>query len=728
MKYNPRVDISILEKAIHFSRECHQGQCRASGEPFFIHPYNTAEELAELKMDVKTIAAGLLHDVVEDTKCSRDNLIENFGKEIAELVDGVTKLSKISAKSREERQAENIRKMLFAMTKDIRVIVIKLADRLNNMRTIEHLPPRKQERIATETLEIYAPLAHRLGMYRYRMELEDLAFKVLDPAIYLELKRAVEESIVKRRQPINEASEILDVHLKEAGIKATIEGRRKHLHSIYTKMQKQGKDLDQIYDIVALRIITDSVEYCYGALGIVHKIWKPMPGRFKDYIAVPKSNAYQSLHTVVVLASGIPLEIQIRTRLMHEVAETGVSAHWHYKADGSPDEELRIKLSWLRQLIEWHREVKDSIEFMDRLKMDLFQDEVFVFTPRGEVIDLAAGSCPVDFAYRIHTEVGHRCTGAKVNGKIVTLDYKLQTGDMLEILTQKNSNPSRDWLEFVHSPRSKEKIRQWFRKQEKDQNIKKGQELLAAELNKVYNQTKKHKIIEKKDISQKRLIQPGRFDKILDGFKLGHRNELFLAIGGGAITPLSVVYALYPKVKELFNRELQRKQEEEEARKRKELEQKPRKSSVGGVSVRGIRNMLVKFAKCCNPVPGDKVVGFTTRGYGLSIHRSDCHNVNMEKDPDRWMEVEWENAQQEDSYYVKLKIKSFDRPNLLSNITNIISNLNIYIYSVKAYADQDNMARINLVLSVKNLSHLNTLMNNIKRIPGVIEVVRVSSG
>lgn len=728
MEYNPRADISLVEKAIRFSKEYHQGQCRASGEPFFIHPYQTAEELIELKMDIKTISAGLLHDVVEDTSCSREKLVEEFGEEIADLVDGVTKLSTISFKSREERQAENIRKMLFSMTKDIRVIVIKLADRLNNMRTIHHLPPRKQERIARETLEIYAPLATRLGMYRYRMELEDLAFSVLDPRVYEELEKAVDLSIDRKKQPIIEARDILNSHLAEAGIPVTIEGRRKNLHSIYAKMQKQEKDIDQIYDIVALRIVTNTVENCYGALGIVHKFWKPMPGRIKDYIAVPKSNAYQSLHTVVVLGSGIPLEIQIRTKLMHEVAETGVAAHWHYKEDGSADDELRVKLSWLRQLIEWHREVKDSFDFIDTLKMDLFQDEVFVFTPNGEVIDLAAGAGPVDFAYRIHTMVGHRCTGAKINGRIVPLDYKLQNGDMVEILTQKRPNPSRDWLEFVHSPRSREKIRLWFRKQEKEDTLKKGQNLILTSLNEVYQQTRSQKIIDRKDLSVKKLSAPGRLDKILDEFKFGHQNELFLAVGGGTVSPLAVVYALYPKAKALADQELRKHQEEEEEKKLKKMEERKQKRSVGGVSVKGIKNMLIKFAKCCNPVPGDKIIGFTTRGHGLSIHRSDCHNVKRGKEPERWMDVEWEGgAKQDESYYVKLRIRSFDRPNLLTNVSSIISNHNIYVYSVKAYADQDNLAQLNFVLSVKNLSQLKTLMSHIRRIPGVIEVTRVTS-
>lgn len=715
-KYNPQADLTLVEKAYHKAAAAHADQLRQSGEPYITHPLAVAYILAQLELDLVTIAAALLHDVVEDTGVSLEEIRQEFGEEVALLVDGVTKLSRIEYRSKEEQQAENWRKMLLAMARDIRVILIKLADRLHNMRTLKFQSPRKQKEIAAETLEIYAPLANRLGIFRMKWELEDLSLRYLEPEMYYELVERIAKKRTEREALINQVIQELSERLQAVGIKAEISGRPKHFYSIYKKMWQQQKDLSEIYDLIALRVIVDNVKDCYGTLGIVHTLWTPVPGRFKDYIAMPKQNMYQSLHTTVIGPNGEPLEVQIRTWEMHRTAEYGIAAHWRYKEGIKEQGEMDEKLAWLRQILEWQRELRDAQEFIENLKIDLFDESVFVFTPKGDVIELPAGSVPIDFAYRIHTDVGHRCVGAKVNGKIVPLDYKLKNGDIVEIITSRQAAPSRDWLQLVQTPQAKNRIKQWFKREKREENILRGRELLEKEARKAG--------LELEDIKQERLHE------ICRKFTVSSAEDLLAAVGDGTFTAVQVLN----KIKEV-------KEEREKAQRPKtaasELQEaqdavKPWKGggqANQGIMVRGVDNLLVRLARCCSPVPGDPIVGYVTRGKGVSVHRADCHNVVnfQETEKERIIEVTWEQGYT-DNYQVKLEIAAMDRAGLLSDVMAVLSDLKISANSVSARSLRNNQAAIELVLEVKGLEQLNYIINRIRKVRDVYEIRRTAPG
>lgn len=698
--------LEVIERAFEFSRHAHLGQQRASGEEYIQHPLSVAMILAELEMDVDTIAAALLHDVAEDTHVKIEDIRAEFGPEIALLVDGVTKLSKLEFKTPLEEQAENFRKMFLAMAEDLRVIIIKLADRLHNMRTINHLDETRQKRIAQETLEIYAPLAHRLGMWRFKWELEDLAFKVLMPQQYHALAEGIARQRAEREALIEQVTATLREKLAELGIKGDVQGRAKHFYSIYKKMQEQQKELKDIYDLIAVRVIVNTVRDCYAVLGAVHTLWKPIPGRFKDYIAMPKSNMYQSLHTTVIGPDGEPFEIQIRTWEMHRTAEYGIAAHWRYKEGKKGDKQLDEKLAWLRQVLDWQRELKDAREFMESLKIDLFDDEVFVFTPKGDVIDLPAGATPLDFAYQIHTDVGHHCVGVKVNGKLVPLDYELKNGDIVEILTSKQSSgPSLDWLNLVKTSTAKNKIRQFFKRQRREESIARGKELLEKEARRL-------------GLDFRALTEEAILDEVRKKLNLNTPEDVFAAVGYGGVTPQLVVSKLK---EELLRRtpvlELKRVVAEEARR------AKPKPGQ--GVSVKGLCNVLVKFAKCCNPVPGDPIIGYITRGRGVSIHRVNCPNVMVyAKEPERLIEASWQ-AEPQFSLPVDIAVRGFDRPGLLSDVAAAVADLKSNILSARARTTAEGTAIIEMTVEIRNLAHLQQLITKISKVKDVLSVLRV---
>mgnify|MGYP006278212541 FL=1 len=693
-------DLDIVKKAYEIASEAHEGQFRVSGEPYVEHPINVAYILADLGLDIISISAALLHDVVEDTKFTREDIEEMFGDEVALLVDGVTKLTKLDFKSKEEHQAESLRKMFLAMAKDIRVVLIKLADRLHNMRTLEHLGREKQIFKSEETIEIYAPLAHRLGMSRMKSELEDLSFYFLQPDVYDELKKKLKENRSSRNRNIQNAITTLRENIEEQKLDAEIYGRSKHLYSIYQKMQRKEVDFSEIYDLTAVRVLVDSVRECYQVLGVVHEIWKPMPGRFKDYIAMPKSNMYQSLHTTVIGPSGDPLEVQIRTHEMHKTAEYGIAAHWRYKEGKTDKDDYEEKLSWLRQLLEWQKDLQEPQEFMKALKIDLFQDEVFVFTPKGDVMSLPRGGTPIDFAYHIHTEVGHNCVGAKVNGKIVPLEYELNNGDIVNIITSKKSTgPSRDWLKYVKTSTARSKIKRWFKKQQRDEIIRRGKELLNREFE------RQHIDLSGKDKDEE-------LQRIAEELGENNRENLLESIGYNNISVKQVINKLDI--------------EEEEEVSLEDLQTAPStKSSDKGVKVKGVDNLKVRTAKCCNPVPGDKIVGYITRGRGISIHRKGCPNLKslMENEEERIIDVEWDQ-QRSESYVVDLNIEAVDKSALLNDITRLIKNEQIKLLSVNARADKYGKAYINLSLELSSIEHMKDIMNKIKEISGVLSVQR----
>lgn len=710
--YNPEADLDLLRKAYHFADLLHAGQKRFSGDPYIIHPVAVALILAELELDMDTLVAGLLHDTVEDTGVTLEDLQENFGVDIALLVDGVTKLNRLQFQSKMERQAENLRKMFLAMAKDIRVVLIKLADRLHNMRTLQYHQPRKQQEIALETVEIFAPLAHRLGIYRLKWEMEDLAFRYLNPEKFAELSDLVAKTRDKREEYIRNTIVILREKLAEVKIYTEIQGRPKHLYSIYQKMQQQQLDFHEIYDVMAVRVLVNTVRDCYAVLGIVHTIWVPLPGRFKDYIAMPKSNLYQSLHTTVIGPQGDPLEIQIRTREMHRTSEYGIAAHWRYKEGGRVGESDR-KLNWLRQLLDWQKEVKDAGEFMETLKIDIFSDVVFVFTPKGDVIELPAGSRPLDFAYRVHTQVGHKCVGAKVNGKIVTLDYGLKNGDIVEVLTSKQSRgPSYDWLKIVKTPQAKNRIRQWFKKEHRDENIIRGREALEREI--------KKQALEPEIIKSDRLLEYGR------KMNLAGLDDICAAVGNGDVAASNLVN----KLREELSREARKGLAEE--RLQDMLQETRVKPSWGkptqGIRVRGVDNLLIKLSHCCNPVPGDEIVGYVTRGRGVSIHREDCHNVGaLLNDPDRLVEVAWDKDFHS-PFQVKLEIESVDRAGLLNDVMAILTELKLSSPWVSARGRKDHSAVVDITLEVKDMDYLDYLISRLSRVKDVYNVRRTGAG
>ncbi|MEQ8173554.1 MAG: bifunctional (p)ppGpp synthetase/guanosine-3',5'-bis(diphosphate) 3'-pyrophosphohydrolase [Syntrophomonadaceae bacterium] len=710
-KYDPTADAGLIKRAYEYALQAHTGQKRFSGEPYIIHPVEVALILTEIEMDVPSICAALLHDVVEDTDASYTNILGEFGEEIASLVDGVTKLSRIDFKSREEAQAENLRKMFLAMAKDIRVILIKLADRLHNMRTLNFQPERKQKEIALETMEIFAPLAHRLGIFRFKWELEDLAFAYLDPEMYYEIARRLKAKRREREDYVHDLIEQIRNGLRQIGIEADIEGRPKNIYSIYKKMIKQNKDIDEIYDKIAIRVLVNDVRECYGVLGIIHTMWKPLPGRFKDYIATPKPNMYQSLHTTLIGKGGEPFEVQIRTFEMHRIADSGIAAHWRYKEGVNPkDRKFDEKLSWLRQILEWQQEIKDTREFMESLRIDLFDDTVFVFTPKGAVIELPKGACPVDFAYRVHTEVGHKCSGAKVNGRIVPLDYPLENGDIVEVMTSKNSpGPTFGWMDFVKTSSAKSKIRQWFNREKRQMNLVKGHDLLEREL-------------KKKSLSTKEFFKEDRLLEVAKRFSHLTVDDLLAAVGDGAVTATQVIN----KQKEIFFQ--QAPVEDMFKVPLTPPSALPRSKETTALRVRGVDDVAIRLARCCNPLPGDDVLGYITRGRGVSVHRRDCpnmiHYLRMEKD--RVLEVEWADAS--GVYNVELEVSAFDRPRLTTDVLNEIADARVQINSVYSRATKNNLALMNFKLEINDLGRLQAVIHRIQKVKDVIEVRRVLPG
>ncbi len=694
---------AMVERAYDVARRAHSGQRRESGESFISHPLGVAKILAELGLDLTTIVAGLLHDVVEDTAVTLAEIRELFGEETAALVDGVTKLSRLDFASREEQQAETLRKMFIAMAEDIRVVLIKLADRTHNLRTLHYLDSRRQQEIARETMEIYAPLAHRLGIYKIKWELEDNAFRYIQPGAYYGLVDKLAKKRREREQFINRLINIIQKRLEAVGMTAEISGRPKHLYSIYYKMKEQDKDLSEIYDLTAIRVIVDSVKDCYGVLGTVHAIWKPIPGRFKDYIAMPKPNMYQSLHTTVVAAENELVEIQIRTWEMHRTAEYGIAAHWRYKEKITDEREFDQKLAWLRQLLEWQQDYRDARDFIENLKLDLFADEVFVFTPRGDVIDLPAGSIPIDFAYKIHTDVGNSCTGSRVNGRLVPLDYILKTGDIVEIITGKHSSPSRDWLNMVKSAQAKTKIRGWFKRERREENIEKGREMVERENRRL-------------DFDLRQLLKSDLVEEVAGKFNLQSADDLYAAVGYGGITVRQVI----GRLREEYRRKYGVKEDPlPEVR----PERRP-PDAAPGVVVEGIDNILVRFARCCNPVPDDDIAGLVTRGRGVSIHRCDCPNLKAYRpDGGRLLGASWEDHA-ERAYQVTVEVSAHDRTNLLADVTAAISECKIQITAVNGRTEADSTATIHLTLGVKDRRQLEQVMNRIKRVKDIYSVRR----
>ncbi|WP_407681689.1 RelA/SpoT family protein [Pseudalkalibacillus salsuginis] len=709
--YLPKKDTDFLQRAYVFARDAHEGQFRKSGDPYIDHPVEVADILVNLEMDAPTIAAGFLHDVVEDTDVTLEELTETFTEEVAMLVDGVTKLKKIKFKSKEEQQAENHRKMFVAMAQDIRCILIKLADRLHNMRTLKHMPKEKQIQKANETLEIFAPLAHRLGISTIKWELEDVALRYLNPQQYYRIVNLMKQKRNEREQYVQEVIDDIQSKLSEVNIDADIWGRPKHIYSIYRKMTKQNKQFNEIYDLLAVRVIVDNIRDCYAVLGIIHTCWKPMPGRFKDYIAMPKANMYQSLHTTVIGPKGDPLEVQIRTEEMHRVAEYGIAAHWAYKEGiNNENHTFEEKLTWFREILEWQNDATDAEEFMESLKVDLFSDMVFVFTPKGDVIELPSGSVPLDFAYRIHTEIGNKCIGAKINGKMVPLDYKLKTGDIVEVLTSKHSyGPSQDWLKLTQSSHAKNKIRQWFKKEKRDENVAKGRDLVEKEI--------KNDGYELKDI-----LTQENLNRVAQKYNFSNIEDMYAAVGYSGITASQIATRLADKVRK-------KKDQETESlihsiNETKSTPQK-RKTEVG-VQVKGIDNLLIRLSKCCNPVPGDDIIGYITKGRGVSIHRKDCPNIRVEDDESRFLPVEWEGSTgQSKNYSVDIEINGFDRRGLLNEVLQAVAETKTNISAVSGRSDRNKMATISMTISIHNVSHLQKVVERIKRIPDVYAVRRV---
>jgi GTP pyrophosphokinase len=695
--HNPQADLSAIERAVEMAVQAHGSQVRASGEPYVTHPIATAEILAELGMDPVAIVAGVLHDVPEDTEYALADIEERFGQEVAHLVDGVTKLSKFSTLSHEQQQAENIRKMFLAMAEDIRVVLIKLADRLHNMRTLAALPIEKQVRIARQTLEIYAPLAERLGIWQVKWELEDLSFKVIEPEAFRELAGLLDTRRKGREGYIERAIAELEPRLRDAGISADLQGRPKHIYSIWKKMQRKSAEFGEIYDVYAIRILVEDLRDCYAALGIVHALWRPIPGQFDDYIAVPKNNLYQSLHTAVIAIDGKPLEIQIRTQAMHQVSEVGIAAHWRYKEGTKSDRNYDAKLAWLRQLMDWQRDVADATEFVEGIKLDIFQDQVFVFTPKGEIKDLPAGATPLDFAYRIHTDVGHRTIGSKVNNRLVPLDYRLKNGDIVEIVTTRSEHgPSRDWLNVVRTGHAREKIRQWFKRQERDENIVHGRESLDRELRR---------------LARTSLSALGH-DRILEVAKQFNHDTLddFLAaVGYGAVSAQSVVMRLGV----VDDAQLQLPS----------VAPPIQPAKAGGVRVKGVGDLLVRFARCCHPIPGDPIQGFITRGKGVTVHLRSCPTVINEREVTRLIEVEWESVPAQ-TYPIAIRVEAYDRTGLLSDITQVVAEAKVNILAANVSVGPDHVAVVRATLQVASVSQLARVLSRVEQLKDVLSVSR----
>lgn len=716
---NDNYNMDLIGKAFDTGRTLHDGQLRKSGEPYFIHPVAVSKILASLGMDDETIVGGLLHDVVEDTEYTREQLVEDFSEEVALLVDGVTKLGSIKFDSKEEQQAENLRKMFLAMSKDIRVLIIKLADRLHNMRTLEFMRAEKKIEKSRETLDIYAPLASRLGIYAVKFELEDIALMYLQPEEYDKLKKDISEKKEQRLEFINQVIDEIKEALDDMNMKYEIYGRSKHLYSVYKKMKLQNKQLDEIFDLTAVRVIVEDVRDCYAVLGQVHTMWNPIPGRFKDYIATPKPNMYQSLHTTVLGDNGEPFEIQIRTYEMHRVAEYGIAAHWKYKEGNTKGDQNNdeMKLAWVRQTLEWQKEMKDPKEFMEALKMDLFASQVFVFSPKGEVIDLPSGSTPLDFAFKIHTAVGCKCVGAKVNGKMVTIDHPLNNGDIVEIITSSNSSgPSIDWLKMVKSSHARNKIRQWLKKENKSDDVDRGKDALD-------------KMIRKRGYEPQQIAKVQYLNKAMKEMNIATVDELYAQISRGGTLLSKLVNLLVG----YFTEDKRIEQKKEEEKQKKLLENNERKEKIQryqrenpGIVVKGMDNLMIRVSRCCNPVPGDDIVGFITKGRGISVHRKDCSNVVSlpEAEKARFIDVEWEDLKFGKSYNTDICIVAADRKGILADLSRVCEDMDVHISGVNAKSGKDGLANITMTLSITSTHQIHRLLRQLRQVPNVSNVFR----
>lgn len=722
LSINPKYDAELIGKAYDKGRALHEGQLRKSGEPYFIHPINVAIILAQLGMDDATLIGGLLHDVVEDTEYTRDELVADFGEEIALLVDGVTKLGSIKFESKEEVQAENFRKMFLAMSKDIRVLIIKLADRLHNMRTIEYMKPEKIEEKCRETLDIYAPLASRLGIATVKFELEDIALKYLHPQEYKDLVEGVNKRMAQREETIKAVIDEIKESLDDMGLEYEIYGRAKHYYSIYKKMKFQKKQLDEIFDLIAVRVIVNTVKECYAVLGIVHTMWKPIPGRFKDYIAMPKPNMYQSLHTTVISDNGDPFEIQIRTHEMHQIAEYGIAAHWKYKEGDTSGRSSAddIKLAWLRQSLEWQQDLNDPKDFLETMKMDLFATQVFVFTPRGDVIELPAGSTPLDFAFKIHSAIGCKCVGAKVNGKMVTIDHTLQNGDIVEIVTSANSSgPSVDWLKIAKSSNARNKIRSWLKKENKSDKVDKGKEAVD-------------KSLRKKGFDPAQCAKSAYINRAMKAMNFASTEEGYaqLSAGGTLVSKFCSLLVSYynedNKIEVKTDESVMADIKEKEARRQKN---ERRQKDSPGVIVKGADNLMIKLAKCCNPVPGDEIVGFITKGRGISVHRKDCSNITSlsEEEKARFIEVEWEDLKAGKSYDAEICLVGNDRKGVLSDISRVCEDMDIHLSGVNAKAGKDGSLNMTITLSISSTQEMQKVLRVLRNIEGITHVYRAKS-
>ncbi len=719
-QYNPNYDMDLISKAYDVAEEMHRNQLRKSGEEYLIHPVAVAEILAELGMDSETVAAGLLHDVIEDTSYTMEEMEKEFGGEVTELVDGVTKLSALKFESKEERQAENLRKMFLAMSKDIRVLIIKLADRLHNLRTINYMTHEKIIEKCQETLDIYAPLAARLGIYSMKMELEDIALKFLEPNAYYDLAEQISQRKGERENAINKVVDEISKALDEIGIKNETYGRSKHFYSIYKKMNYQHKNLDEIFDLMAVRIIVDTVRDCYAALGLVHTMWTPIPGRFKDYIAMPKPNMYQSLHTTVISDEGRPFEIQIRTQEMHRIAEYGIAAHWKYKEGVASDKE-EVKLSWLRQALEWQKDVNDPKEFMESLKMDLFSNQVFVFTPQGDVIELPAGATPLDFAFKIHTDVGCKCVGAKVNGKMVTIDHTLENGNIVDIVTSPNAaGPSIDWLKIAKSSSARNKIRQWLKRENKNDAVDKGKDLFTQYLR-------------KKGYDPKVLMTNAYINKAVKELGFKDSDDLYnqLSYGGNLQTKVANLLQSYEDDRQKLETEEKNKSliddlNEISEKTQKRIDQFRTSDSETGVVVEGVDNLMISIARCCTPVPGDEIIGYITKGRGITVHRTDCDNIKALDDEEkaRLIQVSWDPQLLDKSYDGEISIIAKDQKGMLSSISKVCEDMDVRIIGLNARANKDETVRINLTLMIQNRNQIEKICRSFKGIPGILEAYR----